>query len=190
MREFLSTVFVLAGFAAFSFAEPSRRPAALRALPLARPVFTALGFAGFAASAFALWPEGAAYASLFTCTVGCVVATLFTLVAPVLLRGTASSSPAPARVRKKPLFTLHAQTLARVVAALAGTMPGAVLLGLALSLRLPLTLESRLALGVGSMALVWLTAVCLVWLSRSGARAFAWCLAFAAVGGVLVGTTP
>lgn len=77
-----------------------------------------------------------------------------------------------------------------IVASFIGTMPGAILLGLGLSLRLPFALETRFAIGFGLIFAFWLTAQSLVWLSKTGPRALGWCVAFAAVGGALVGVMP
>jgi hypothetical protein len=192
VRELAAVASVLFGFSLWSLALPARRPKCWQSLRAPASGLRLAGAGAFALSVAVLWPDGASYAVLFTVTAGCAAATLVTLLSPVLLRAPGSSvaPEAPGRARVRSTFTFRPASLALALVTLVGTVPGALLLGLGLTLRLPFALETRLAIGFGSIFAFWLTAVCLIWLSRSGLRAVGWCLAFAALGALLVGSTP
>lgn len=64
----------------------------------------------------------------------------------------------------------------RVVAALAGTLPPALLLAVCLARFLPWTQESRFALGYTLAIPLWVAAACGAFLAKSGARAWSFCV--------------
>jgi hypothetical protein len=78
----------------------------------------------------------------------------------------------------------------RVLAALFGTLPPAVLAGVCLARFLPLSEDARFALGFTATLPLWITAMCCAFLARSGARAFAVCLGAAGVLACLVYGVP
>ena len=65
----------------------------------------------------------------------------------------------------------------RVLAAVAGTLPAAVLAAVCLARFLPLDEPTRFTLGFLLAIPLWVTASCVVFLARSGARAWGLCLA-------------
>lgn len=76
----------------------------------------------------------------------------------------------------------------RIAAGLAGTLPAAVFASVCLARFLPFSESARLTLGFMLAIPLWITAVCFAFLARSGARAWAWCLAVsAALAAIAVG---
>jgi biotin transporter BioY len=73
----------------------------------------------------------------------------------------------------------------RVLAALVGTLPVAVLGTACLSRFLPAGAEARMAIGAALAIPLWILAMCTVALSRSAARAWLWCGGLALVVGAL-----
>jgi hypothetical protein len=65
----------------------------------------------------------------------------------------------------------------RVLAALAGTLPVALLASAALARFLPLSEDTRFAIGFTAAIPLWITAMCFAFLARSGERAWAVCIA-------------
>lgn len=73
----------------------------------------------------------------------------------------------------------------RVIAALAGTLPAAVLGAACLSRSLPGSGEARVMIGAALAIPLWILAMCTVALARSAARAWLWCGGLALVLGAL-----
>jgi hypothetical protein len=73
----------------------------------------------------------------------------------------------------------------RVVAALGGTLPAAVLAAICAARFLPLGEEARVVIGLTLAIPLWLTAICLTSLVRTGRWAWLWCVGAAAVLAVL-----
>jgi hypothetical protein len=69
----------------------------------------------------------------------------------------------------------------RVLASIAGTLPVALLASLCLARFLPLSEDARFALGYTAAIPLWIAAMCVAFLARSGARAWAACLAASAL---------
>ncbi|WP_437293218.1 hypothetical protein [Sorangium sp. So ce426] len=69
----------------------------------------------------------------------------------------------------------------RVLAALIGTLPLAVLGGVCLARFAPLAEATRSALGFALVVPLWLAAMCVAFLARSAARAWSVCAAIGAV---------
>ncbi|WP_437675082.1 hypothetical protein [Sorangium sp. So ce131] len=78
----------------------------------------------------------------------------------------------------------------RVLAALVGTLPIAVLGGACLSRFAPLAEEARFILGYALAVPLWVGAMCLAFLARSAARAWAVCAAISALLGALAYAVP
>jgi hypothetical protein len=74
----------------------------------------------------------------------------------------------------------RADAALRIAAALAGTLPAAVLAAVCLARFLPLDEATRFTLGFMLAIPLWVTAICFVFLARSGARAWGLCLAASA----------
>jgi hypothetical protein len=64
-----------------------------------------------------------------------------------------------------------------VLAAIAGTLPVAVLASVCIARFAPMSEDARFALGFTAVIPLWVTAMCFAFLARSGARAWAVCLA-------------
>ena len=73
----------------------------------------------------------------------------------------------------------------RVLAALLGTMPVAVLAAVCLARFLPFAEATRFTLGFTLAFPLWLACMCVAFLARSGARAWGWCLGVSAALAVL-----
>ncbi len=73
----------------------------------------------------------------------------------------------------------------RVLAALVGTLPLAVLASVCLARRLPLAEGARLTLGFTLAIPVWVAVMCLVFLARGGWRAWGLCSAATLLLGLL-----
>jgi hypothetical protein len=71
--------------------------------------------------------------------------------------------------------------LSRVLAALAGTFPPAVLAGVTIAAHAPLARDLRFALGYGLVLPAWVAAMCLVFLVRRPAQAWLLCLCLTAL---------
>ncbi|WP_437633791.1 hypothetical protein [Sorangium sp. So ce854] len=69
----------------------------------------------------------------------------------------------------------------RVVAALVGTLPVALLSGVCLARFAPLSEGARGALGFSLVVPLWVAAMCVAFLARSAARAWGMCAALSAV---------
>lgn len=69
----------------------------------------------------------------------------------------------------------------RILAALAGTLPLALLASAALARFLPLSEDTRFAIGFTLAIPLWITAMCFTFLARSGARAWGLCIAAGAL---------
>lgn len=67
-------------------------------------------------------------------------------------------------------------TLARVLAALVGTLPPALLAGVVIAAYAPLARDLRFALGYGLVLPMWVAAMCLVFLARRPMHAWLLCL--------------
>ena len=65
----------------------------------------------------------------------------------------------------------------RVMGALAGTLPPALLFAVSLARFAPWTQESRFVLGYTLAIPLWVTTACVVFLAKSGARAWSFCAA-------------
>lgn len=75
---------------------------------------------------------------------------------------------------------------ARNLAALAGTLPPALLASVAIAVHAPLARDLRFALGYGLALPLWVAGMCLVFPIRSPARAWLPCLAATALLSLLV----
>jgi hypothetical protein len=64
----------------------------------------------------------------------------------------------------------------RVLAALAGTLPVALLASACLARFLPLSEDTRFAIGFTAVIPLWVTAMCFTFLARSGTRAWGACI--------------
>jgi biotin transporter BioY len=78
----------------------------------------------------------------------------------------------------------------RVIAALAGTLPAAVLGAVCLARFLPTDEETRFAVGFTLAIPLWVAGICLASLSLAGWRAWLWCGGLAlALGGLALGVS-
>lgn len=73
----------------------------------------------------------------------------------------------------------------RISAALAGTVPAALLAVICIARFLPLGEEARFVAGFTLAIPLWLAGICMTFLARDGARAWLWCGALALVLGSL-----
>ena len=74
------------------------------------------------------------------------------------------------------------------LAALAGTVPGALLAAICVARFLPLGAEARFVAGFTLAIPFWLAGICLAFLARDGAQAWLWCGALAvALAGPAIG---
>lgn len=78
----------------------------------------------------------------------------------------------------------------RVLAALVGTLPVAVLASACVARFLPLAEAARFILGFTLAIPLWVTAMCFVFLARSGARAWGFCLGASVLLGALAYGVP
>jgi hypothetical protein len=78
----------------------------------------------------------------------------------------------------------------RVLSALAGTLPVAVLTSVCLARFLPLSEDARFAWGYTALIPLWITAMCIAFLSRSGALALAVCVGVSGLLSILVYGVP
>ncbi len=75
------------------------------------------------------------------------------------------------RVARRPQLN---HSTSRTLAALAGSLPVSLLLGVALAAALPLRLELRYLIGAYSVVPLWAALACSLFLARNGGRAWLW----------------
>ncbi|MGC4088050.1 MAG: hypothetical protein QM756_09155 [Polyangiaceae bacterium] len=78
----------------------------------------------------------------------------------------------------------------RVIVALLGTLPLALLTSAGLARFLPLSRDARFAVGFVAAIPLWVTAMCLAFLARSGARASVLCVVVSMMMAALVYGVP
>jgi len=78
----------------------------------------------------------------------------------------------------------------RVLAAVAGTLPVAILGALCAARFLPVPEELRFVLGSTLLIPSWVAAMCVAFLSQDAARAWIWCASLALILGVVVFVIP
>lgn len=81
-------------------------------------------------------------------------------------------------------------TWLRIVAALVGTLPAALLASISLARFLPFSESTRFALGFAAVVPFWVALMCLTFLARSSARAWAALASVSAVLAALVYLVP
>jgi hypothetical protein len=97
------------------------------------------------------------------------------------------AEPGPTRAARP--WRRIADATARVLAALAGTLPVSVLGAICAGRLAPLSDEARVALAVALAIPLWVLAACALALARSGVRAWLWCGGLSlALGGLALGT--